>query len=151
LKARTASDRAHSAKLAGVAPFDRQSAAWRGPSAILGGHAEVRAALYMATLTAVRYQPVLRGFYRRLRERGKQAKVVLVAAMRKLLATINAVLTLSNPFCHQPCKHRKRCLLAYTRDVSLDPGDCGACGQRFQRLTSNTVAHEAADRPVAPQ
>jgi transposase len=48
------------AALVGVAPFDRQSGAWRGPSAIFGGRAEVRAALYMATPTAVRHQPALR-------------------------------------------------------------------------------------------
>ena len=91
------------AALAGVAPFDRQSGAWRGPSAIFGGRAEVRAALYMATLTAVRHQPALRAFYQRLRERGKPAKVALVAAMRKLLAILNAVLkhhTPWNPLCH---------------------------------------------------
>jgi transposase len=57
----------------------------------------------MATLTAVRHQPALRAFYQRLRERGKPAKVALVAAMRKLLAILNAVLkhhTPWRPLCH---------------------------------------------------
>jgi transposase len=86
------------AALVGVAPFDRQSGAWRGSSAIFGGRAEVRAALYMATLSAVRYQPALKAFYQRLRERGKPAKVALVAAMRKLLAVLNAVLKQHTPW-----------------------------------------------------
>jgi transposase len=86
------------AALVGVAPFDRQSGMWRGPSSIFGGRAEVRAALYMATLTAVRRQPALRAFYQRLRECGKPAKVALVAAMRKLLTILNAVLKDRRPW-----------------------------------------------------
>jgi transposase len=86
------------AALVGVAPFDRQSGMWRGPSSIFGGRAEVRAALYMATLTAVRRQPALRAFYQRLRECGKPAKVALVAAMRKLLTILNAVLKAHRPW-----------------------------------------------------
>jgi transposase len=86
------------AALVGVAPFDRQSGMWRGASSIFGGRAEVRAALYMATLTAVRRQPALRTFYQRLRECGKPAKVALVAAMRKLLTILNAVLKEHRPW-----------------------------------------------------
>ena len=71
---------------------------WRGPSSIFGGRAEVRAALYMATLTAVRRQPALRAFYLRLRECGKPTKVALVAAMRKLLTILNAVLKDHTPW-----------------------------------------------------
>ena len=80
------------AAMAGVAPFDHQSGVWRGRSVIFGGLADVRAALYMATLAAVRYNPALRAFYRRLRAAGKPAKVALTAAMRKLLLTLNAIL-----------------------------------------------------------
>jgi transposase len=56
-----------------------------------GGRAEVRQALYMATLSAVRYNPILRAFYPRLRHAGKTAKVALVACMRKLLTILNAM------------------------------------------------------------
>lgn len=86
------------AALVGVAPFDRQSGAWRGRSLIFGGRAEVRTALYMATLTAVRRQPALRTFYQRLRDCGKPAKVALVAAMRKLLTILNAMLKNHKPW-----------------------------------------------------
>ncbi len=80
------------AALIGVAPFTRQSGQWRGRDMIFGGRASVRATLYMAALSAIHYNPQLRGFYRRLRERGKPAKVALTAVMRKLLTILNAML-----------------------------------------------------------
>ena len=80
------------AKLVGVAPLNRDSGAMRGKRTVWGGRAPVRAALYMATLSATRCNPPLAAFYRRLRERGKPAKVALTAAMRKLLITLNAML-----------------------------------------------------------
>jgi transposase len=80
------------AALAGVAPFDHQSGTWRGRSTIFGGRADVRSALYMATLSAVRCNPTLSALYRRLRAAGKPPKVALVAAMRKLLIILNAML-----------------------------------------------------------
>jgi transposase len=80
------------AALGGVAPFNCDSGTHRGERHIWGGRASVRAALYMAALTATRWNPVLRAFYRRLRDRGKPAKVALVATMRKLLTIINAMM-----------------------------------------------------------
>ena len=80
------------AALVGVAPFIRQSGTWRGQASIFGGRAPVRTALYMAALAGIRYNPVLRAFYRRLRERGKPAKLALTAVMRKLLVILNAML-----------------------------------------------------------
>ncbi|WP_372391075.1 IS110 family transposase [Xanthomonas sp. NCPPB 3582] len=77
-------------KLVGVAPLARDSGLMRGVRHIWGGRACVRQVLYMATLVAVRFNPALRDFYQRLRERGKAAKVALVAAMRKLLVILNA-------------------------------------------------------------
>ncbi len=59
---------------------------------IFGGRAPVRATLYMAAVSAVRHNPPLAAFYRRLRERGKPAKVALTAVMRKLLTILNAML-----------------------------------------------------------
>lgn len=78
------------AKLVGVAPLNRDSGQWRGVRRIHGGRAEVRVALYMATLSAVRWEPAMKAHYRQLRERGKVAKVALVACMRKLLTIVNA-------------------------------------------------------------
>lgn len=78
------------AKLVGVAPLARDSGQWRGRRSTWGGRSGIRTALYMATLSAVRYQPVLRDFYQSLRQRGKPAKVALVAAMRKFLVILNA-------------------------------------------------------------
>lgn len=80
------------AALVGVAPFTRQSGCWRGKSAISGGRAEVRAVLYMATLTATRCNRVIKTFYERLLAAGKQKKVALVACMRKLLTILNAII-----------------------------------------------------------
>jgi transposase len=78
--------------LVGVAPFNRDSGQYRGRRACWGGRAHVRAALYMAALTASRCNPVIRAFYQRLRNAGKPAKVALVACMRKILVILNAML-----------------------------------------------------------
>lgn len=78
------------AKLVGVAPLNRDSGQSQGKRRIYGGRSEVRVALYMATLSAVRWEPVLREHYQQLRARGKLAKVALVACMRKLLTVVNA-------------------------------------------------------------
>jgi len=80
------------AALVGVAPVNCDSGQHRGQRHIWGGRASVRTALYMATVTATRHNPVLAVFYRRLRAGGKPAKVALVATMRKLLTILNAML-----------------------------------------------------------
>jgi len=85
-------DRKQIAKLAGVAPLSRDSGNYRGQRTIWGGRATARASLYMATLVATRRNPVIRAFYARLLSRGKIKKVALVAAMRKLLTILNAML-----------------------------------------------------------
>lgn len=85
-------DRRRAASLVGVAPFNRDSGAFRGQRAIWGGRASLRSALYMAALTATRHNPVIRAFYQRLRAAGKRTKVALVACMRKLLTILNAML-----------------------------------------------------------
>jgi transposase len=79
------------AALAGVAPFARDSGPRRRPRHCWGGRAAVRAALYMAAVTAGRHNPVLRAFYQRLRAAGKPAKGALVAVARKLLTILNAL------------------------------------------------------------
>ena len=78
------------AKLVGVAPLARDSGLLRGQRHVWGGRRQIRAALYMASLTAIRYEPRLRAFYQALRARGKLAKVAIVATMRKLLVILNA-------------------------------------------------------------
>ena len=78
------------AKLVGVAPMNRDSGQLHGKRRIRGGRAPVRVALYMATLSAVRWDPTLRAHYQQLRARGKLGKVALVACMRKLLTIVNA-------------------------------------------------------------
>ena len=86
------------AALVGVAPFNRDSGRRRGHRTIWCGRAPVRTALYMATLVATRWNPVIRPFYQRLRDAGKAPKVALVAAMRKLLTILNAMLHHGTPW-----------------------------------------------------
>lgn len=83
-------DRRQVAKLAGVAPMNRDSGQGQGKRRIRGGRAPLRVALYMATLSAVRWDPTMRAHYQQLRARGKLGKVALVACMRKLLGIVNA-------------------------------------------------------------
>jgi transposase len=78
------------AKLCGVAPMNRDSGQGQGKRRIRGGRAPVRVALYMATLSAVRWDPLMKAHYQQLRARGKLGKVALVACMRKLLGIVNA-------------------------------------------------------------
>lgn len=84
-------DRRRVAALVGVAPLNRDSGQMRGQRSIWGGRADVRRTLYMATLTAVRHNPVLAAHYERLLAAGKRKKVALVACMRKLLTILNAI------------------------------------------------------------
>jgi transposase len=79
------------AALVGVAPLHRDRGTLRGTRTIWGGRAHVRTTLYMSTLVAVRYNPVLKTFYERLRAAGKAAKVALTACMRKLLTILHAM------------------------------------------------------------
>ncbi|WP_420127155.1 IS110 family transposase [Longimicrobium sp.] len=76
-------------KLVGVAPLNCDSGTMRGRRRIWGGRADVRSMLYMATMSAIRHNPIIRDFYQRLVARGKIKKVALVACMRKLLTILN--------------------------------------------------------------
>lgn len=80
------------ARLVGVAPVNRDSGTLRGYRAIAGGRAQVRQALYMATLVATKHNPVIARHYQKLLQAGKRKKVALVACMHKLLVTLNAML-----------------------------------------------------------
>lgn len=79
------------AALVGVAPHARDSGAYRGRRSCWGGRPDVRAALYMGALVAVRCNDEMRSFYERLLAAGKPKKVALVACMRKLLTVVNAI------------------------------------------------------------
>lgn len=79
------------AALVGVAPLACESGTLRGRRIVWGGRAHVRAVLYMSTVAGLRWNPVIRAFYDRLRLAGKPAKVALTACMRKLLTILNAM------------------------------------------------------------
>lgn len=80
------------AALVGVAPYNRDSGDLKGSRHIAGGRRVVRCALYMAALSAVRHDPILKAFYTRLRAAGKKPKVALIAATRKLVVLMNHLL-----------------------------------------------------------
>ncbi len=77
-------------KLVDVAPLAKDSGQSLGKRRVRGGRSHVRVALYMATLSSVRWDPEMKAHYQQLRARGKVGKVALVACMRKLLAIVNA-------------------------------------------------------------
>ena len=79
------------AALVGVAPFNQDSGKHRGKRRIFGGRSSVRSVLYMATLSAIRHNPVIKEFYQRLLDKGKLKKVALTACMRKLLVILNTM------------------------------------------------------------
>ena len=82
----------------GVAPLADDSGKRKGTRRIWGGRAPVRAALYMATLSAIRWNPVISKHYKALVERGRPKKVALVACMRRLLGILNAIMRTKTPW-----------------------------------------------------
>lgn len=91
-------DRKKIAALVGLAPIARDSGQHRGRRQIAGGRGQVRSSLYMATVTAIRANAVIRAFYQRLRDAGKPAKVAIVACMRKILTILNAMVRTQTPW-----------------------------------------------------
>lgn len=87
------------AALAGLAPINRDSGKYRGKRIIFAGRSDVRAALYMATLSAVSHNPAIRTFYQRLIHAGKLPKVALTACMHKVLIILNAMVRTNTPWC----------------------------------------------------
>jgi transposase len=90
------------AALVGVAPVNKDSGKKRGRRRVYGGRADVRSVLYMAALSAKKFNPVIRKFYERLIQHGKEKKVALTACMRKLLVILNAMLRSNQPWRVQP-------------------------------------------------
>ena len=91
-------DRRRIAALVGLAPFARDSGAFRGRRMIAGGRAPIRRVLYMATLSAIKCNPAIRAFHHRLVTAGRPGKVAITAAMRKLLTILNAMLRDRRPW-----------------------------------------------------
>ena len=87
-----------SASLAGLAPFDRDSGSMCGKRFIRGGRRTVRVSLHMATLAAVRCNPVIKTFYARLRGNGKTFRQAMVACARKLLTILNTLIKQNRPW-----------------------------------------------------
>jgi transposase len=85
-------DRRQAPALLGVVPYNHDSGKLKGQRSIYGGRVEPRNVIYMATLSAIKHNPVIRIFAERLRKQKKKAKVVIVACMRKLITLINAML-----------------------------------------------------------
>ena len=77
--------------LVGVAPINRDSGRLRGKRRVQGGRAAIRTVLYMATLSALQCNPVIRAFYRKLLARGKHRKVAITACMRKFITILNTM------------------------------------------------------------
>lgn len=86
------------AALVGVAPLNRDSGQWRGRRMIFGGRNEIRSPLYMAALSASRFNPTISAFFNRLIKAGKSPKVALTACMRKLLVILNAMAKHGTPW-----------------------------------------------------
>jgi transposase len=86
------------ASLVGLAPMNRDSGTLRGHRTIIGGRRMVRTALYMPTICAIRFNPIIRKFYERLRIAGKPPKVAITACMRKLLIILNAIVRKNVPW-----------------------------------------------------
>jgi transposase len=101
-------DRKQIAALIGTAPYNHDSGYKKGQRSISGGRPDVRRILYMATLAATRFNPVIKVFYQRLLKAGKLKKVAIVACMRKLLTILNAILRDHkhwNPTAYSPSSH----------------------------------------------
>ena len=77
--------------LAGLAPYNQESGKWKGKRRIRGGRAPVRTVLYMAMLSAIQHNPVMKAFYEKLVKQGKHKKVALTACMRKMLGILNTI------------------------------------------------------------
>jgi transposase len=91
-------DRREAAALVGIAPVNRDSGAMRGHRAIAGGRTAVRNVLFMATLSAIRWNPPIKAHYQQLTARGRPKMVAIVACMRRLLAILNAILRTGQPW-----------------------------------------------------
>ena len=91
-------NRSQIAALVGLAPYDNDSGKFKGTRTIRGGRGPARHALYMACITAIRFNSVIRAFYQRLRATGKAFKLAMTACMRKLLSILNYIVKTKQPW-----------------------------------------------------
>ncbi len=91
-------DRQEIACLVGLAPLNKDSGKMRGKRMISGGRKDVRDALYMAALSAIKHNKIIKPFYERLMKAGKLFKVAITACMRKILIILNAMVKTKRPF-----------------------------------------------------
>ena len=84
--------------LVGLAPFNRDSGLSRGKRRIRGGRAPIRTVLYMAMLSAIQHNPVMKQFYEKLVEQGKHKKVAITACMRKMIVVLNTMVRNDTPW-----------------------------------------------------
>lgn len=77
--------------LAGLAPYNQESGKWKGKRRIRGGRAPIRTVLYMAMLSAIQHNPLMKAFYEKLVKQGKHKKVAITACMRKMLSILNTM------------------------------------------------------------
>jgi len=96
-------DRKQVASMAGLAPWSKDSGEMLGRRSIWGGRATVRTSLYMAAISATRYNPQIRSMYERLVSRGKPKKLALIACARKLLVILNAMVRENTPYKEKKC------------------------------------------------
>ena len=136
-------DRRQIAALVGVAPINRDSGKYRGRRGIAGGRADVRSVLYMAALVGVRANPVLKAYYARLRQAGKLPKVALVAAMRKLLTILNAMLKSKTAWAGA-CLMRQS-LLPSKGEGTLSAGSLSP-SLKPSAVASNAASHASSSR-----
>jgi hypothetical protein len=124
----------------GVVPLAHDSGKHRGKRFIFGGRADVRAMLYMATLSAQRCNPVIKAFAERLKQAGKPPKVIIVTCLRKLLTIMNALLKNKRPWCPKNASQRSRLLPRRERaEYSLLPPEEGS-GMRAPRLSRERLS-----------
>lgn len=91
-------NRCEAAALVGVAPMNHDSGAHKGQRSVTGGRRRIRGALYMGTLSAIRFNPVIRDFFQRLTSNGKATRVAIIACMRKLVSILNAMVKHNKPW-----------------------------------------------------
>jgi transposase len=145
-------DKKQIAALAGVAPFVRESGQFRGHAHIGGGRLSVRCALYMATISAIRANPPIKGFYKHLRQAGKPAKLAIVAAMRKLLITANAITASGNKWRPNP-RHQTRLLVGEGARRADEGWPQVPPSRPYSPITSSefhATADHGASRSVSP-
>lgn len=90
--------KAQISSLVGLAPFDNQSGRSDGAKSIFGGRSRVRSALYMAALSAVRYDPFFSSIYKRLLAKKKKPRVAATACMRKIIVIANQIIKSNKPY-----------------------------------------------------